>query len=481
MCSSRSSLIARSSSGSMRPWEIWCSSLFMYAVNASRSRQRLTITISAGSRSDCHTWRSTKPSASSTRCARRRKAVTSSTARPSSTRSRESDTYMPPRYPKLGSRLAARLTVPDRAPEGGLALDRAVEEAAAGDGGRAGAPPLPAATCEVLDCDLLRRPEARSRPHLEPHPGRRAALDRPDRQPVCPQPGLRLAAQEAQTGLERAAAAVVAHLVLRDRADAGAAPRHEVRLVDPLGLVSERRAGEAIGRIRLHPELGAVDRQPAGDPMLPRGAIDPQRQPADLGQSDVAGTDAAREALARAARVRVVRDGVHVEPLEAGAATHARRRPAQLATPAVEAEEVAVEGDRRDRSRGVAAARAADPRRLANEDRVAGVAARAQRRGGRPHEVAVHPRRVRNVAAAYLAPLRREPAALVGLVPHRPAMHGRIAACERRHELLELRRLRLADASDRVRARASRRPGRAGSSRRELHLHAARGGRLNQV
>src|SRR4051794_19338533 len=49
---------------------------------------------SSGSRSDRQTSRSTKPVASSTRCARFRKAATSSSARSAVTRRRESDTYI---------------------------------------------------------------------------------------------------------------------------------------------------------------------------------------------------------------------------------------------------------------------------------------------------------------------------------------------------------------------------------------------------
>src|SRR3954447_5258747 len=78
----------------MRPWETWCSRLFMYAVKCARVSQRDTMTSSPGSRSDCQTCRSTKPSNASTRPARSRKADTSSGARSGSIRRRESDTYM---------------------------------------------------------------------------------------------------------------------------------------------------------------------------------------------------------------------------------------------------------------------------------------------------------------------------------------------------------------------------------------------------
>src|SRR4029078_6086957 len=96
MCSRRSSAIAASRPGSLRPWETLCSRLRMYAVKCARVFQRETMTSSLGSRSDCQTWRSTKPSKPSTRPARPRNAATSSGARSGSIRSRESETYTPP-------------------------------------------------------------------------------------------------------------------------------------------------------------------------------------------------------------------------------------------------------------------------------------------------------------------------------------------------------------------------------------------------
>src|SRR3954469_4982657 len=94
MCSSRSRVMAASSSGAMRSCERRCSALRMYAVKAARSRQRLTIRSSPGSRSERHTWRSTKPAKPSTRRSRRRKAATSSSERSASTRRRDIETYI---------------------------------------------------------------------------------------------------------------------------------------------------------------------------------------------------------------------------------------------------------------------------------------------------------------------------------------------------------------------------------------------------
>ena len=54
----------------------------MYALKQARSRQRETIMSSVGSRSDCQTCWSTKPSVVSTRWARRRNAATSSDGAP---------------------------------------------------------------------------------------------------------------------------------------------------------------------------------------------------------------------------------------------------------------------------------------------------------------------------------------------------------------------------------------------------------------
>src|SRR4029079_150285 len=96
MCSRRSSAIAASRPGWIRPWESLCSRLRMYAVKCARVSQRETMTSSPGSRSDCQTWRSTKPSKPSTRPTRSRNAATSSGARSGAIRSRESETYTPP-------------------------------------------------------------------------------------------------------------------------------------------------------------------------------------------------------------------------------------------------------------------------------------------------------------------------------------------------------------------------------------------------
>src|SRR3954467_15115418 len=87
----------------MRSWEIRCSALRMYAVKAARSSQRETITTSSGSRSERHTWRSTKPSAPSTRWARRRNAAISASDWSAATRSRDIDTYIAAHATSAGS------------------------------------------------------------------------------------------------------------------------------------------------------------------------------------------------------------------------------------------------------------------------------------------------------------------------------------------------------------------------------------------
>src|SRR3954471_2992396 len=65
----------------------------MYALKQSRSRQRLTMTISCGSRSDRSTSSPRKPSAESTRPMRFRNARTKSSALSAPTRRRDIDTY----------------------------------------------------------------------------------------------------------------------------------------------------------------------------------------------------------------------------------------------------------------------------------------------------------------------------------------------------------------------------------------------------
>src|SRR4051794_21057696 len=319
----------------------------------------------------------------------------------------------------------------------------------------------------VLDRDRLRLADPRLRPYLEPDLRRLAALHRPDRQPIGGKPGLGLAALEAQAGLERGQRPLVTQLVLRHRSDPAVLPGHPVRLVEPLRLVAERGAGEAVGRVGLHAVLGQVDRQPPAQPVLVRGAVDPERQARDRRERDVAPARPRARVLPRGTRVRVVGDAGHGQPLEALAAAHLRRLAGELAAVRVQAEQVAVEVHRRAGALEVAAARAPDRGRLAEQDLIAAVAGRGERTGGRADEAAVDLRGLAHPAVAALDVLRRQPAALVRLVVDRPAVDAGEMRAERPREGAELAGLGAADAALVRGALATRGPRRAGRGYRE--------------
>ena len=171
--------------------------------------------------------------------------------------------------------------------------------------------------------------------------------------------------------------------------------------------------------------------------------------------------------LRAAARVGMVRVARHAQPARRRAAADRRRRP--LAP--VEAQQRAQERPRGDRPRRERPRDPPDRPRLAEQQLVAAVPGRAQRRGPGQHHRAVPHGGERVDPPVAARELRPQPRRLVGLVGERPALDprqhaaalvlvavgARVAPAQRPQEAAVLRRVGLADALVALAARGPRR------------------------